>query len=1144
MKISVLLLFVCSFQIMALNTYAQDKKLSITMKDAKLGDILKAIENQSDFSFFYSSHTLDLDKKVSIEVENENIWSTLDQVLPLEGITYHLVGQQIALFPKNNPLKQITEVTGMVTDEDNNPLPGVNILIKGTGKGVISNTNGEYSIAINEPNTVLLFSFIGYVMKEVPVGNQSTINVILVQDKISLDEVVAIGYGTARRKDLTGSIASVTGSTINDIPVTSVAQAISGQMAGVQVTVTEGSPDAEIKIRVRGGGSITQDNSPLYIVDGFPVEGIGDLAPTDIKSIDILKDASSTAIYGARGANGVILITTRGGFNGKGKVSYNAYFGVKNITKTLDVLSPYEYAYWQYELQNDNPLLETFFGNFQDYDLYKQIDPIDWQDHVFGNTGSSMYHNLSFSGGTENIKYNLSITRNNEEEIMLGSEYERTTLTSNTSFKINERLTIDLNTRLSDNTIYGAGTSSADRLSHAVQFRPLGGFADFVDSDLVEDDYEISSSYVLDPVKQTLDDYRKTKDINFVINAGANIKILENLKYRLELGTKYGNNNRDRFWGLNTRESLLYGETPLAEIKKTNVNSLRLANILTYSKEDFLPDQNITVMVGEELNHYKSDINIESVKYFPKYITSTSALAMMNLGITDPIVTFDNPSIRTSSFFGRLNYDYKSKYLFSATFRADGSSKFAAGNQWGYFPSAAIAWRISDEDFFTPAKKVFDDLKIRLSYGQSGNNRIADNAWKKTYSVSTHNIYLSGDETSPTAFLEPNDILSNPELKWETTVTRNAGLDFSAFKRRLTGSLEVYHNTTKDLLISATIPSATGYSQQWQNIGQTSNRGVEGSFNLYIVDKRDFKLSTAFNIAFNKNKIDKLGDTKRWEESSGWCSSDGPTGDYLIEEGGEIGQMYGYVTEGFYTFDDFDYNDYMGTYNLKEGVSDNSDLIGAKRFGPGSLKLMNQDSILDVTADGDKVVIGNANPKHTGGFNIVAEYKGFDMSAYFNWVYGNDIYNANKLYFNSYAGSRYYKNILDMSNSENRWTYIDKQTGLEVTDPTQLAEMNKNATIWSPANSRAPLHSWAIEDGSFLRLSNLTIGYSFPHSLKKIGIDKFRLYGSAYNLWTWTNYTGYDPEVDTQRDTPLTPGIDWNAYPRSRSFIIGINVEF
>ncbi len=1144
----ILILMISLLSFFPASTYSQITKLTLNMKNSSLLSVLKTIESKSDYKFFFNDK-IDVKKIVSIDVKQKSIPEILDLLFVNTSIKYKILGLQIALYDKTEMEPVLKEpqrkkISGKVTDTSGALLPGVSVLIKSTKIGVVTDIYGFFSLDNVPENAILQFSFIGLKTLEEKIAGRKDINVSMEDGSIVLDEVVAIGYGTARKRDLIGSVSSINGKSLRDIPVSSAAEAIVGRLAGVQVTKTEGSPDAEMKIRIRGGGSLTQDNSPLYIVDGFPVTTINDIAPTDIATIDVLKDASSTAIYGARGANGVILITTKGGYEGKAKVSYNMYYGLKQITKTLDVLNPYEYVLYQRELTQDL-YFDRYFGAGVDMDLYKHMAGTNWQNEVFGRTGNSMYHNLSVTGGSKISKYNISLTQNDDKEIMLGNATSRTNFSAKTTNKINEWLTLDLNTRLSDANIDGAGTSANGRLADAIQYRPINGLMEYVDYSLTATDYEAASQYVLNPVKQTNDDYRRSKSLTFNFNAAATIQFTKDLNYRFEYGTQYGDITNNRFFGINTWNVFNYAGQPLASIQKTSVKSYRLANMLNYIKRDFFPGSNVNVMLGEELNSYKTFDVISSSKYFPKYIDAVSALSMMNLGTPDPTQTADNPETKTSSFFGRVMYDYKGKYLLNATLRADGSSKFAPGYQWGYFPSVGLAWRISDENFLKTAKdKWLSDLKLRASFGESGNNRISDNAWQKVFYVKTDTWYANGNETSPTTLLTPIPTLSNPKLKWETTITRNIGLDYSFFNQRLSGSVEVYQNTTNDLLISATVPSSTGYTNQWQNIGQTSNKGVEFVLNGVLIEKKDFRLSASFNIAFNQNHIDKLGDTKQWEQSSNWTGAGGPTGDYLIKEGGSIGQMYGYVTDGMYSFDDFTYAN--GTYTIKPGVPDDHTLIGplTNRFEPGMLKLKDQngDGIVDTK---DKVVIGNANPIHTGGFNLTAQFKGFDLSAFFNWVYGNSIYNANKLQFSSELASRTFRNILNTFNSDNRFTYINQETGKIVSDPVQLYEMNKNATIWSADMMSAPLHSWAVEDGSFLRFNNLTIGYSLPKSvLKALKLSQLRFYGTLYNIITWTNYTGYDPEVDTQRSTPLTPGVDYSAYPRSRSFNLGLNLEF
>ena len=1136
-----------------------NRTVTVTFVEERLDQAIEKLEKTAGTHFIYSREVIKSRRKVNYSAQNEKLSVVLEGVLKPLNLRYQVLGNQIMIRKDQAPQGIVPEetgpmtpaldfkVSGKVTDEKDQGLPGVSILVKGGFQGTSTNSNGNFALDVPNEDAKLLFSYVGFQSQEIAVGKNTVINVILKEDDKTLEEVVVVGYGTVKRKDLTGSVSSVSGNTLKDIPVTSAAQAIVGRMPGVQVTQTDGSPDADIKIRIRGGGSITQDNSPLFLVDGFPVSNINDIAPTDIVSIDVLKDASSTAIYGARGANGVIIITTKSGRDGKGKVSYNMFYGQKQITKYFDVLNPYEYVYWQYELQNTNALFPTRFGDVKDMGLYKQMSGTNWQHKIFGNTGNSLSNNLAISGGNKVTKYNVSFTRNDENEVMVGSGFTRHNLTIRTNSQVNKWLNVDLNTRLSDLKIKGAGTSSNQLLAHAVQFRPTNGLADFVDPSLAEEDYDIgNSSITLDPLKQTLDDYRRQNSLTININGAFNVKLpVKNLTYRLEFGRQYGQRTSNRFQGINTATAINTGTQPLASVEKLDDQSYRVANLLTYAKTDFIPGHNLNVMVGEEINYSKSNVITTSVKYLPKYIDAVSALSMMQLGMADPITTADNASVKVSSFFGRLNYDYKGRYLVSGTLRADGSSKFAPGKQWGYFPSAAFAWRISDEKFMSATRTYLDDLKFRLSYGASGNNRISDNAWRKTMSVRTGRLFIEGNEASPTAFLLPNGVLANPDLKWETTVTRNTGIDFALFKHRVTGSFELYKNTTRDLLISATIPSSTGYTNQFQNIGQTSNRGMEITLDAVLIEKGDFRLSATFNIGFNKNRIDRLGEAKMWEQSSNWAGADGPTGDYLIKEGGKVGLMYGYKTDGngMYSFDDFSYEN--GNYKLKDGVPNNSALIVTRWFRPGALKFVDQNGDNVVEATNDKIVIGDANPKHTGGFNLTAQFKGLDFSAFFNWVYGNDIYNANKLNFTNYWGGRLYKNLLGMMDSESRFINISKETGLVVNDPKELAEMNKNAKYWSAAMSRAPLHSWVIEDGSFLRLNNLTLGYSLPKTLlSKLKLEQLRVYVTGYNLAIWTKYSGYDPEVDSIRSTALTPGMDYNAYPRSRSYNVGLNLTF
>jgi TonB-linked SusC/RagA family outer membrane protein len=1141
------------------NATTVGQMVTLKIKNGSLSEVLAEIRKQTTFNFIYDKNRVDPSMLLTVDANKQEMKAILPKILKPLNLDFLVRGKNITIFQalkeSSVQIQDSIKISGTVRDSQG-MMQGASVRVKGSNRlATKSDMNGRYKLVVPS-GAILVFNYIGYLPQEVPIGKSREINVELKNDTGNLNEVVVLGYGTSKRKDLVGSVASVSGETLKDIPVTSIADAMVGRMPGVQVTRTDGDPEADIKIRIRGGGSITQDNSPLFLVDGFPVDDINDIAPVDIVSIDVLKDASSTAIYGARGANGVVIVTTRGGREGAGQIRYNMYYGQKQITKYYDVLDAYEYVAWQYTRLGGGGIAgtggEAFvarFGDARDMGLYKQIKGTNWQEAIFGNAGNSFSNNLSFSGGSKGTKYNISLLRNNENEILMGSGYVRTNLTMKTNHQINKWLTLDLNTRLSDRTNKGTGTST--NWNQAVQYRPISGLSDFLDLEDLEEtgtDEDGESQFnvnLRDPVKAFEDTYRRRKSLTLNVNGALNVKLpVEGLSYRFEFGKQYSQSTYNQFNGLNTGAARSLGSQPTASIQKTEGDGYRIANILTYAKKDFLPGSNLTVMAGQELNYAKSKGITSSVRYLPKYIDAESALNMMQLGTQQPIFTVDNPEVTIASFFGRINYDYKSRYLLSMSLRADGSSKFAPGNQWGYFPAAGVAWRLSDEGFMKPFRKYVDDLKLRASYGSSGNNRISDNAWRKTFSVTSGTLFLDGSEEVYTPYLVPNSFLSNPGLKWESTLTRNLGLDFSIFNRRIEGSVEVYRNTTKDLLIRATIPSSTGYSTQFQNIGQTSNKGIEFSFTADVVRNKNLRLSASFNIGFNKYRIDKLGEAKNWIEDSGILASGGPMGDYYIEEGGSVGLMYGYELSGngIYSFDDFTYDN--GIYTLKPGVSDNQNLIGPSFFAPGVLKLVDQngDNLVD---NGDKTVIGNSNPKHFGGLNLTMQYKGFDMSMFFNWVYGNDVYNANKLRYtlSGQASTNAYGNIFNVMNSKDRFNYFDlEHPGVRVTDPIALAELNKNAKYWSPVHNRAVLTSWHVEDGSFLRLNNLTLGYTLPKSLlSKIKITSLRVYVTGYNLWIWTNYTGYDPEVDSMRATPLTPGIDYNAYPRARSYNVGLN---
>jgi TonB-linked SusC/RagA family outer membrane protein len=1060
---------------------------------------------------------------------------------------------------------QSRTIKGTVSDEKGAPLAGVSVLVKNTKTGTENGTQtdalGKFSLTVNTAagKVTLNFSHLGYKKTEVSTDGAKPVEIQLDKEENSLDDVVVIGYGKVKKRDLTGAVGVLSGKDLIKTPVANAAEALTGRVAGLQITTTEGSPDAEIKVRLRGGTSISQDNSPLYIVDGFPVSNINNIAASSIETMTFLKDAASTAIYGSRASNGVFLITTKEGKVGKITVSANAYAGVRKITKELEVLNPYEYVQYQYEVDQSSTF-QNYYGSYKDLDIYKSIKGTDWQKEVFGRSAQQQYYNVGLNGGSKTTRFNLGLTRNKEESIMLGSGYERNNLDFKLNGEISPKLTFDFNTRLGFMKIDGAGVNvgagSVTRLRNSVKYAPTRGLSEF-DQGVVDDNAITAEdqSLLYDPVASANDEYKKQNRLNSTFNGGITWKIREGLSFRTEGGFEFRNERTDNVWGPHTSNAQQYAGKPIGNIYTLNGSSYRVSSFFTYDKPNLFPGLNLNLVVGTEAlsSGYKTVTN-ES-RFFPTYMKYEDVLANMNFGTAIPTVTYIAADDRLRSFFGRLNYTINNKYIITATFRGDGSSKFAEGHQWGYFPSAAVAWKISEEDFLKDLTWL-SQLKVRASYGATGNNRITPGQWQMKYITSSENKPYYLGEAEASNFI-PDNLLYNPLLKWETSIIRNVGLDFSVFNSRLSGTIDVYQNSTRDLLLTQPIISSSGYTGQLQNAGQTTNRGIELTLEGSIVNTKEFSLSASFNIGFNKNRVDafRVGDVNYKAYTSGWNGTAQPLEDYLIQQGQPVGQMYGYVTDGMYTFDDFTFNSTTKKWDLAGGVPDNSALISPSYFGPGILKFRDIAGGADGKPDGiinanDKTVIGNANPKHSGGFNLNARYKGFDVLAFFNWTYGNKIYNANKIDYTTLLLSRKYQNILADMDLNHRFTIIDPETGYNVAtganaNPERLMQLNENATIWSPLMTVTPLHSWAIEDGSFLRLNTVTVGYTIPRSLlRRAHISNVRVYVTGYNLHTWTNYSGYDPEVDTRRNPPVTPGVDFSAYPKSRSFVGGINVTF
>ena len=1055
-------------------------------------------------------------------------------------------------------------LTGTIVDDFGDPVVGATVVEKETpGNGTTTDLDGKFSFNLTQRGKTLVVSYVGMLTQEVSVNGKTNFNIKLEENTVAMEDVVVVGYGTMRKRDLTGAVASVSGQQLAKLPVANVATAMAGRLPGVQITTADGSPDAEILIRVRGGGSVTGDNSPLYIVDGFPVSSISDVSPADIESIDVLKDASSTAIYGSQGANGVVIITTKSAKGGKTKVNYSGFLQNKRLSKRLDVMDTYEYVMYNYELaafggEDGIKNFEKTFGVYEDLDLYKYIEPNDWQEDMFGANVTSKQHSLSVTGGTDKTQFALSGNYNYDGGLMENNDYTRLGLNFKMNHDISDKLKLSFNMRMADTEVNGAGTSGDTykvRTTQALTSMATRGLTEFIIPDLssmTEDELEEYNRSTMSLSEQAAQYWKRKNNRTFNFTSALDWNIIQGMTYRLEAGYDFGFNETKNYWGQYTNNASYVGGLPLVDWTKENTNKYRVANTLTYNFN--LDVHRINAMVGQEVTSYQRQNNYVYSTGYGVELTPDKIFANLGLGATSRISSSVSPKENFSSFFGRVNYNYLDRYLVTLTAREDGTSKFRPGpNQWGFFPAASAAWRMSEEEFMS-GQSLFSNLKLRLSYGEVGNVRIGNTLYKLDYSIKNSKTYSIGDQPN-NYYGATNSQLPNPDLKWETTITRDLGLDFGLWDDRISGMVDVYWNTTKDLLIASSIV-APGYTTQYQNVGQTSNRGIEFSFNSYLIEKKNMTFSANFNIGFNRSNVDKLAEGVDVQEyASGWASTDMKGYyDFHVRVGKPVGMMYGFVTDGYYTTDDFEYWNSTTDYKLKAGVPDIGLLGGVIGVRPGTVKFKNLDDDATKVDENDRTYIGNANPDFVGGFGLNATYHGFDASMLFSFVYGNDVYNANKIA----TSQRYrttYTNLLNSMNSANSYRYLDA-SGEIVTDLATLKAMNEEGAnkknMWSPhsfGNAVTALHSWAIEDGSFLRLQNVTLGYTLPRDVSmRVGCEQFRVYCTLNNVFVLTNYSGYDPEVNTalrnSSTSGITPGVDYSGYPKSLSTTIGLNLTF
>ena len=1132
----------------------------------KLSEVLKSFKSSFDADILFEDKQIDgifvskdlLNPKESIETNLNNLLSAYSlSYKKIKDKTYVIIStrrsvkkaytdatkaadvilqtETATIVPSNKPIESSKTldpenfiITGVVRDDKNMPLAGVTIKEKGKSTTVISKADGTFSIKVSSSKASLVFSYLGFETVTIAINDvQEKLSISLKSVSKDLDQVVVVGYGTQKKRDVTGSIAKVNIGDLQKAPVRSFEEALGGRVAGVQVTSTDGQPGSANNIVIRGNSSITQDNSPLYVVDGFPIENPNNnsINPSDIESIEVLKDASATAIYGARAANGVIMITTKKGVAGKTKITLNNSYGTQKIINKIPVLGAYDFIKFQSEYDSVNTKAQ-YFTLGQTLDSFKKAKGIDWQDQVF-TTAPIFNTSLSLSGGSTDTKFFASISALKQDGIVKFSGYDRyqgrLRLDHNISTKAKLALNINYSALEGFGTIPSSLTGSSSQSSNLMfsvwGYRPIAGtksvnLLNGLDPFFLLDpndgrynpletvQYEVRNRFANNLFGNVSYDYEFTKELRFKAVVGATNDVERDEEFNgshTRLGnpkTAAGSNN-----GVNG--SFLY----------TTTNSYVSENTLSFNKK--IAKHSIDAVTGftcQGVNRYT-------------YGASASRLPNERLGLagldegTPSKVPSTNSKNTLASFLGRINYGYDGKYLATFSLRADGSSKFSAQNHWSYFPSGSFAWRISQEDFMQKAKFI-NDMKLRVSYGLVGNNRVSDYAYANTlYSPITKAYYFNGNPTSSTI----PSALGNPNLKWETTAQSDAGVDLAVYNNRINITVDIYRKITSDLLLNADLPPSSGFLTAYKNIGKVQNQGLEISINARVIEHEKFKWSSGFNIAFNRNKVLALNEGQESLQSNiNWDNQWKNTTAYIAKVGQPLGLMYGYIWDGNYQYKDFNRSP-SGTYTLKPNITSNT-TIASNKIQPGYIKYkdLNGDLVMN---DYDNTIIGNGNPKYTGGFTNNFSYKGFDLNIFFQFSYGADILNANKLVFEGNSGRTMQNQFATVLN---RWS------------PTN----QNNQMFIAKGGGDKVYSSRVIEDGSFLRLKTLQLGYNFSGSLlKKASINSVRLYASAQNIITWTKYTGFDPEVSAY-NSALTPGFDYSVYPRAKTFTLGLNVNF
>ena len=1126
----------------------KEVKISLQMQNAKLAEVFNKIEERTDYSFNFSEDKIVLSRRINLNFNDATVEDVLLKISEKMDLEFKQVNNSIgvSLRKKSRPQKTILvsimnfTVTGTVTEENGQPLPGATVVEKGTTNGSVTDASGKYTLQVTDENAVLMFSFVGYLPEEIPVNGRSLIDLTLFPDITSLQEIVVVGYGTQNKKDVSGAISSVRTDELGEMPLIGVDQLLTGQAAGVQISQSNAAPGGALRVNIRGSVSVTSGQQPLYVLDGYPISvgnnqmsnPLNNINPNDIESIEILKDASASAIYGSRASNGVVIITTKKGKAGKTQFDLDFYTGIQQVERKVDVLNAREFATLYAESRNNGYI--DFFGGqgaqiTDDNDtrsalgagnntLYL-IDPsladpsqfgegTDWQDEIFRNAPITNIQ-LSARGGTDKTRYYLSGGYFDQQGVVIESGFQRYSFNANLESDVAEKVTLgfNINTAYTDSEIVNAEGSwhEGGVVTSALMMPPT--MSVFDDEGNYQDLRDVYPNWgfvdVANPVQAARETDRTAVRFRTTGSFFTEYEILEGLKFKGLFGADYSTFREDKF-SASTLNQRAWGDNRAYRINTTFLNYLSEFT-LNYNKT-FGEGHNLDLLGGYTIQKETVENTLVESGDFPNDLVTD---------VTGGIVTNyeSNPAEWSLlSLLGRINYDYMGKYLVTLSFRRDGSSRFGDNVRWGNFPSASIAWRMSDEPFLKDFS-LLDELKLRASYGLTGNNAIGN--YSAIGLLSPSNYVVDGN----VRLGQRKGTLQNEELGWENTRQLNVGLDIGLFEGRLLLTTDIYDKYTDNLLLNVPVTSITGVTEYTTNIGEVSNRGWEITVNSRNL-VGDFQWSTSFNISGNRNRVEKLGLT---DEPIFTGAIAGQS--HVAMVGEPIGSFVGYRWDGLY---------------LSQEELDNAPdiiTIGGRQSFVGDVRWKDVDGDGDVDLD-DQTVLGSWEPDFIYGLTNNFSYRNFDLSVFIQGSQGNEVYNIQKrnlgvmtLYGNGYRESL------------GRFQSIDNP-GNGVLPKVKRALAN-NATTRSS--------NYYIDDASYLRIRNITLGYTLPSSaLEKLRINSLRTYLSVQNVYTFTDYVNYNPEVSATNTTsafdtginPLTPGIDYGSYPTARTFILGLNLTF